>query len=338
MKKLTALLLTGILAVGMTACTKNTEDNTQPEETTVITETDNTDITDSTDNTNGGNTEAEPDAEPEVAAPVLPEVKGVTHDMDFELIGCNFTLDSDEIDPVIRLWFTITNNSDSYQSPSYLESWDGLIATQGDEELRGWMTRENYLEDRVTLCELLPGTTVVFTDTYKMVSETEVVKFVLTADNDEVIEFEIDPTTFVEVIPETYVWESVTDYSWFESKADEYTSFDITYSIADIQVVEGTDWMSENDTTNIRIVLNVTNNAASEKTVYNVFTPFQDGVELELGLPNETDDTDIRINTKIPAGESRQIACTYVLYNKNTPVLFVAKKFSDVYGQVYELN
>ena len=340
MKKFSVLLLTGILAFGLTACGEAAGDNqNNTTDTTVQTTTDAGN--NSTDNADNGTAdENQGETEPEVTAPVLPEVKGVTHDMDFELIGCNFTLDYSEEGPVIRLWFKITNNSTSFQSPSYLASWDGLVVTQGEEALRGYMTKDNYLEDQVTDRNILPGTTVVFTETYKMVSDTEVIKCVLTADDDAVTEFEFDPATFVEVIPETYTWTPVNEYDWFESAGDVYSEYtEVSYSIADIQVIDGKDWMSRNNTTNVRIVLDVTNNSDKEKTVHNVFTPYQDGVELELGTPGEYDDeVDIKINTKIPAGETRQIAVTYVLYNDSTPVLFVAKDYKTYYGQVFQVK
>lgn len=281
-------------------------------------------------------TETEATSE-EVEEAGLPEVKGVSHSFSYELVGMDMTKASYSDEDVLRLWFMVTNNGDSAETPDDISSWDGLIAFQGEEELRGYVTEDNPLEEQVIIQEILPGTTVLCAETFKLV-DNQVIKVTMT-DDENTFEFDVDPANFTEILPEPFTWAAVEDTSFFKPEGESFTEWDVEYTINTIEVLDGTDWMGRVDCKVIRIVLDVTNNAEKEQTVTNPFTPFQDGVELKLGNPKEEDENvDIQINTKMAAGETRQIAETYVLYNESSPVIAMKDKSGSVYGTVYNLK
>ncbi|MCQ2419765.1 MAG: DUF5067 domain-containing protein [Clostridia bacterium] len=337
MKKFIALLLSLLLVLSLTACGDKEEKAEDPAPAAEKTETQlmpekNPEIKPQTEQ------EPKPETEPESKAEAftLPEISGVTHEMSYSLEGMDITADYEDL-PLIRFWFKITNDSDSLQSPTYLSAWDGLVVTQCEEELNGSSLKEGTPEESVAIRDLYPGTTVLFSEGYTLVNDTDIITVTLT-DDDQEYTFEVDPTALTPILPEPFEWVPVTDTDWFEPIADEYANYnDVTERLTGYEVIDGMPWVGSESVKVIRIYSEVTNASDKEQRVSSFFTPMQDGVELALGRPAEGVDSDILINTTLQPNETKTLSQSYVLYSSD-PVFNVRLDWGDTYGAVYTVE
>lgn len=333
MKKRLLFAVMAAMTIGLVGCgeTSNTTDSVSE---TVLEETDGseetTEITDSTE------TESEEVSEIATDA-ALPEVKGVSRNFSYELVGMEMTKAYGGDEDILRLWFMVTNDGDSASTPDDIVTRDSLVAYQGETKLNGTMSEDNPLEEQVIIQQILPGTTVLCAENVKLV-DNQIVKLTMT-DDSNTFEFEVDPANFTEVLPEPFTWTALEDTSFFKPESDSCEDRGVEFKINTIEMMDGKDWMNRNDCKVVRIVLDATSNSDKELMITNPFIPFQDGVELKLGNPMEEDENvDILINAKIAPGETRQIAQTYVLYNETSPVIAMMNKSGSVYGTVYNLK
>lgn len=331
MKKILVFAMMAAMTISLVGCGgKTNEPDNAPE--AVVEETGSSEAT--TETSDPAETEAAPE---ETVDAALPEVKGVSRNFSYELVGMDMTKASGGDEDVLRLWFMVTNDGDRAETPDDITSRDSLVAYQGDEKLSGYMTEDNPLEEQIIIQEILPGTTVLCADTVKLV-DNQVIKLTMTDDANS-FEFEVDPANFTEVLPEPFTWAAVEDTSFFKPESESCEDRGVAFTINTIEMLDGKDWMERKDCKVVRILLDATNNSDKELVITNPFTPFQDGVELKLGHPMEEDDSvDIQINTKIAAGETKQIAQTYVLYNESSPVIAMKNNAGSVYGTVYNLK
>lgn len=324
----TTISLAGCGGSSSSSSTESTEVETTVEENTNSEE--NVETNDSTE------TESEEVSETATDA-ALPEVKGVSRNFSYELVGMDMTKASGSDNDILRLWFMVTNDGESASTPDDIVTRDSLVAYQGEEKLNGYMSEDNPLEEQIIIQRILPGTTVLCAENVKLV-DNQVIKFTMT-DDSNTFEFEVDPANFTEVLPEPFTWNSVEDTSFFKPESETCEDRGVEFTINMIEMLDGKDWMNRNDCKVVRIVLDAINNSDKELMITNPFIPFQDGVELKLGHPMEEDENvDIQINAKIAPDETKQIAQTYVLYNESSPVIAMMNKSGSVYGTVYNLK
>lgn len=339
MKKSLVLAMVAAMTISLMGCggTTNTADSTVETSVEAVSEekSDSEQATEANDSTE---TESAPEELVEEAVEsALPEVKGISHEFSYELVGMDMSKASYSDADVLRLWFMVTNVGDRINTPDDISSRDSLVAYQGEDKLNGYVTEDNPLEEQVIIQNVFPGTTLICAETFKLVND-QVIKITMT-DDENVFDFEVDPTNFTEVLPEPFTWAAVEDTSFFTPESASCEDRGVEFTINTIEMMDGTDWMEDNDCKVVRILLDVNNTSENELMVTNPFTPFQDGVELKLGHPMEEDDSiDIQINTKLAAGETRQIAQTYVLYNETSPVIAMKDSYGTVYGTVYNLK
>ena len=198
---------------------------------------------------------------------------------------------------------------------------------------------EEQLEDTIGGCDTLPGTTVVYTEKYEMVSDTDVINVTIKDEANE-YNFDVDPATFAAIIPEPFTWAPVTSSDWFQPASDEVDVFDTHIKVLGCEVIKGSAWIGNEELDCVRVTYEATNNSEEDTSVGGYFDVLQDGVELQLGVPTSENaiDIDTSISAPIAAGETIQYALTYVLYNTESPVMVVYDDYSARYGITFDVK
>lgn len=335
MKKLSVLFLSAVLVLSLCACGKEEPQTNDATEETVVEETAET--TEDTEVTEDAVAE---EAVGETAtADTIPEIKGTSGEMDYELVGLDITQSYDG-GSAIRLWFKVTNSSNSLRYPNYIVGWDGIVCTQNGETLTGTSLLEEQLEDTIAGCDTLPGTTVVYTEKYGMINDSDIVNITI-KDSANEYNFDVDPATFTSVIPEPYTWESVSSSDWFQPVSDEIEIMGgIKIKVLGCELIKGNPWVGSEELDCVRVTYEATNNSDTDTNLGGYFDILQDGVELQLGTPTSeyAADTDTSITAPIAQGETIQYALTYVLYNTESPVMVVYDDFSARYGITFDVK
>lgn len=327
--KFLALMLAGTMMFSIAACSKEDDKKDPKDEDTKVEETEKE--SSSKDEDKKDKDEDTKETEPEETEPeiVLPELKSSIYDLDYELVGYEFTDSYESGVSAIRLYFNCTNNSDSIQYPHQAFTNDRLLAFQGEEELNGCMADEPIFPDQIYIYDIWPGVSCQFCEVFKMVDNDAPVDFIAKLGDDSIVEFTLDPSMepvipeSVEIVPindPTYLpnYTEITDTT-ITDKWDE----EIVYTVLDIQAIDGLDWMSRNKGKVVRITYEVVNGTDKEKYISGAYSFFQDGVELQLGHPETEDETDIDINIKVEAGATVTISKTYFCFNTESPVYMV---------------
>lgn len=345
MKKVLVLFLSMALVLSICACgkeeptTNDTAENTVVEETTKTEETEATEAVEQEKTSTEETVTEETGAEETATADSIPEIKGTSGGMDYELVGLDFT-ESYDNGSAIRFWFKVTNNSNSLRYPNYIVGWDGIVCTQNGETLTGTSVLNEQLEDTISGCDLLPGTTVVYTEKYGMINDTDVININI-KDSENEYNFDINPATFTSVIPETYTWAPVTSSDWFKPVSDEIDIMDnIHIKVLGCELIKGYPWVGNEELDCVRVTYEATNNSDADTSLGGYFDILQDGVELQLGAPTSeyASDTDTSITAPIAQGETIQYSLTYVLYNTESPVMVIYDDFSALYGITFDVK
>lgn len=341
MKKFLVLCLSTVLALSLCACGKEEPaTGNVAEETTTEVEADATAETAADSVKDEKAATEEKDATEDVSATTsLPEVKGTSGEMDFELVGLDITKAYDE-GSAIRLWFKVTNNSKSLRFPNYFVGWDGIVCTQNGETLIGTSLLEEQVEDTIAGCDILPGTTVVYTEKYEMLNDSDIIN-VNIKDSANEYNFDIDPATFTSVIPEPFTWAPVTSSDWFQPVSDEIEIMgDIKIKVAGCELIKGSQWIGNDELDCVRVTYEATNNSDQDTNLGGYFDILQDGVELQLGVPTAeyASDTDTSITAPIAKGETIQYSLTYILYNTESPVMVIYDDFSELHGITFNVK
>ena len=341
MKKFLVLFLSTVLTLSLCACGKDEPAANDETENTAVEATadETTEVATDTTSETATTTDATEVTAEETAAASLPEIKGVSGGMDYELVGLDITKSYDD-SPAIRLWFKVTNTSNSLRYPNYIVGWDGIVCTQNGEALIGTSLMDEQLEDTIAGCDMLPGTTVVYTEKYEMLNDSDIVN-VNIKDTENEYNFDIDPKTFAPVIPETFTWASVNSSDWFQPVSDEIDIMDnIHIKVLGCELIKGTPWVGSDVLDCVRVTYEATNNSDQDTSLGGYFDILQDGVELQLGTPTSeyASDTDTSITAPIAKGETIQYSLTYILYNTESPVMVVYDDFSSRYGITFDVK
>lgn len=339
MKRFLAVILSAILLLSLCACSKEEPDKEVPaKDTKVETEAEDTKEETTEDESSEDESDSEEKDEEVASSEALPEVKGVAGDMDFELVGMDITKAYDDCS-AIRFWFMVTNNSKSLRFPNYIVGWDGIVCTQNGETLIGTSVMDEQLEDTIAGCDLLPGTTVLYTEKYEMVNDTDVINVAFKLGDTECT-CDVDPATFTSVIPEPFTWAPVTSSDWFQPVSDEVDLSGVHIKVVGCEVIKGTPWIGDEEFDCVRVTYEATNSTGADTSVGGYFDVLQDGVELQLGVPTSeyAIDTDVDLTAPVADGETIQYSLTYMLYNSESPVMVVYDDFSAVYGINFDVK
>lgn len=338
MKKKIALLLGMAMVLGLCACGKEEPQANAATENTVVEETAKpAEDSEKTQEVSEDETAGTETATAETTAE-LPEIKGTASQMDYELVGLDITQAYDG-GSAIRLWFKVTNASNSLRYPSYIVGWDNIACTQNGEPLIGTSLMDEQLEDTIAGCDLLPGTTVVYTEKYEMLNDSDIISVKIKDDNNE-YNFDVDPATFAPVIPEPFTWTPVTSSDWFQPVGDEVDFSGILVKVIGCEVIKGTPWIGNDECDCVRVTYEATNNSDADTSVGGYFSVMQDGVGLQFGVPTSeyAIDTDTEITAPVAKGETIQYSLTYLLYNTESPVMVVYDDYSDRYGMTFDVK
>ena len=338
MKKALVLFCSMLLGLSLCACGNEEPNVNYAREDAVVEET-----TEETEEEETEEEEEETEEETEdvetAVTDTIPEVKGTSGDMDFELVGLDIT-QSYSGGSAIRLWFKVTNNSNSLRFPNYFVGWDGIVCTQNGETLTGTSVLDEQLEDTIGGCDTLPGTTVVYTERYEMINDTDVININI-KDSTTEYNFDIDPATFASVVPEPYTWAPVASSDWFQPVSDEIEILGgVNIKVVGCELIKGNPWVGSEELDCVRVTYEATNHSDMDTNLGGYFDIMQDGVELQLGAPTSeyASDTDTSITAPIAQGETIQYSLTYVLYNTESPVMVVYDDFSDRYGITFDVK
>ncbi len=254
-----AVVLCATLGLGLSACGKaepaaeNTVQETTATDTATTTEAEPATEEQATEeaSTEEVSSEAEASATESAGITSLPEIKGTSGGMDYELVGLDITKAYDE-GSAIRLWFKVTNTSNSLRYPNYIVGAGGISCSQNGETLIGTSLLEEQFEDTIAGCDILPETTVVYTEKYEMLNESDIVT-VHIQDSANEYNFDVDPASFAAVIPEPFTLAPVASSDWFQPVSDEIDFSDIHIKVVGCELIKGTPWIGSDELDCVRV-------------------------------------------------------------------------------------
>lgn len=343
MKKVLILLISAAMVLGLCACGKEEQKPSDDKENAVVEETaeaaENLEAAEDVKSEDVVDEAVTDETPAEETATSLPEIKGTSSQMDYELVGLDITKAYDE-GSAVRLWFKVTNASNSLRYPSYIVGMDNIVCSQNGETLMGTSLLDEQFEDTIAGCDILPGTTVVYTEKYEMLNDTDVISVKIKDDSNE-YNFDVDPATFATVIPESFDLTPVTSSDWFQPESDEIEIMGgINIKVLGCELIKGNPWTGSEELDCVRVNYEATNNSDMDTNLGGYFDILQDGVELQLGMPTSeyAADTDTSITAPIAKGETIQYSLTYVLYNTESPVMVVYDDFSARHGITFDVK
>lgn len=340
MKKMSVLFLSAIMVLTLCACGKDEPQASDASKNEVVEETTNTKESSAATQSNATEESASEETAAEgTAITSLPEIKGTSSQMDYELVGLDITKAYDE-GSAVRLWFKVTNADNSLRYPGYIVGVDNIVCSQNGETLIGTSVLNEQLEDTISGCVMLPGTTVVYTEKYEMLNDSDIISVKIKDDSNE-YNFDVDPATFTSVTPEPFKLTPVTSSDWFQPVSDEIEIMGgIQIKVAGCELIKGNTWTGNEELDCVRVTYEATNNSDADTNLGGYFHILQDGVELQLGAPTSeyAIDTDTSITAPIAKGETIQYSLTYVLYNTESPVMVVYDDFSARYGITFPVK
>lgn len=318
-RSLSALLLTFLLCLSMTACGVNINtgdsgeaekaDKTEASADSKTAENEKKEETASTD-------EEEPD--PDFADKKVVE-SGEFGDYKFEIVGAELAEDSDD-ESAIRFWYDFTNNSDDETSSAFWEST--VTAYQDGEELeKAYVPDENYEEygwnDSLNV---RPGVSVRCLEDFSYNEDGGPVRFEIinwSGDTDEIVTVVYHADEVPGPPTDEFKLAAVDDPTW----TDDYdwegdTDADVHILIDNAEETE--DYRGE---TLVRVYVEITNNGEDPIVANDVFYPYayQDGLELEHGYANDEVEEDDNATREIRKGESIRVAYCFEL-RSDSPV------------------
>lgn len=252
--------------------------------------------------------------------------EGDVGDLHVKVVGAEPFVDHDDKD-AIRFYFEFTNAADdttTAYSLNYEAEQDGyeLVDTYA------W-TEDDAPEFGNSSLSVEPGVTILCLEEYNYKPDGgEVVFTVSTWGTDDTVVATFDPAN-LPGRPDVWEPEPIEDPQFYLDYPAEGSTDDYAVKITDAEIVDADSWYDYD--TVIRVYFDFTNNGDEATSCWwatNIYA-YQDGVQLEVGYPEEEVDSDGMFSTDIEPGETVTCSRCFAL-RSDTPVEVAFATWRDV--------
>ncbi len=259
-------------------------------------------------------------------------LKGNIGEYYVEITGAENSV-SYEGEPVVRVYYDFTNNSSKTVTPG--TALDVLAYQDGAQlEYRsGVDTVEEYWNH---MLGVRPGVTIRCADEFAYSEEGGDIHFKVTewlGDNDDCLEGVSGSDAFIGAPASALEIKPITDPTWTDEMEWEGDMDGVYVLIDSAETDYGYD-----DEELFRFYVVITNNTDEEFNANGLFySAYQDGIEMEIGLPAESVESDDAIYENIQPGETLTVSYVYTMRSDSPVEVEVSDLFEEyVLGGVFE--